>query len=633
MLNAKNQEEFKMYTLKIIPGVEVGVKCGVIFLCLLCVVLSLAIFVDSINVGFQLPQIVEERSEGSTKKVKRRVILWSKVLWLLVLRIFTQASMLIFQAVRVGYTSVCTAYLWVYVRLLIELSPVNLEEETGADTEQTTEQILPEPLPHLPDEFEKVFRQSLEQIKQQVPEWSEVSDAEKMLQVERAIHLQCQRLADKVTALIIKERLGDEQFCKAARTKAYQRHPYMESVGKRDVHVTLLGGTTIKVKTSYIVYRPCKNKRRGRRRATGKRGKGGAGLYPALHQLGFRDRISPALQSTVARTATEVASYEIAREMLRDRGICISYKRVRRITLALGARALLNRQAKLKQAQQGTLPQNDQWVGKRIAVTVDGGRARSRIYRRGRRLANGRRRFATDWCEPKMLSIYEIDENGKKVGKPVYDGTLGGWKDLLRLVIMHLKRTGGDRAREIVFIGDGGSWIWSVQRELFALLPVPKKQAILDFYHASGYLWQMIDKATRWSEGQKKKWFKKHRRLLKKGRVDRILSSLQVLKQNHRGWRRKKISNAIDYFTEHHVHMHYHIFKDCGMPTGSGAIESALRQVVNLRLKSAGTFWLPENAEKMLVLRCALKSGRWDELVQEVLGEDNLYLLPQARAA
>ena len=69
------------------------------------------------------------------------------------------------------------------------------------------------------------------------------------------------------------------------------------------------------------------------------------------------------------------------------------------------------------------------------------------------------------------------------------------------------------------------------------------------------------------------------------------------------------------------------------MPTGSGAIESALRQVVNLRLKSAGSFWLPDNVENMLVLRCALKSGRWDELVQEVLGEDKLYSLPQTRAA
>ena len=49
------------------------------------------------------------------------------------------------------------------------------------------------------------------------------------------------------------------------------------------------------------------------------------------------------------------------------------------------------------------------------------------------------------------------------------------------------------------------------------------------------------------------------------------------------------------------------------IPIGSGAIESAVRRIVNLRLKGAGMFWLKENAEAFLHLRCQLKSGRWDE--------------------
>ena len=48
------------------------------------------------------------------------------------------------------------------------------------------------------------------------------------------------------------------------------------------------------------------------------------------------------------------------------------------------------------------------------------------------------------------------------------------------------------------------------------------------------------------------------------------------------------------------------------IPIGSGALESAIRRVVNLRLKSADMFWKVENAEGFLHLRCQLKSGNWD---------------------
>jgi hypothetical protein len=37
---------------------------------------------------------------------------------------------------------------------------------------------------------------------------------------------------------------------------------------------------------------------------------------------------------------------------------------------------------------------------------------------------------------------------------------------------------------------------------------------------------------------------------------------------------------------------------------GSGAIESAIRRVINLRLKGNSISWYKENAEGMLLLRC-----------------------------
>jgi len=61
--------------------------------------------------------------------------------------------------------------------------------------------------------------------------------------------------------------------------------------------------------------------------------------------------------------------------------------------------------------------------------------------------------------------------------------------------------------------------------------------------------------------------------------------------------------------------MRYLRFKRRGLPIGSGAAESAIRRVINLRLKGNAKFWLAENAEAMLMMRCYLKTGRFEDFI------------------
>ncbi|MBW4641085.1 MAG: hypothetical protein KME05_23285 [Gloeocapsa sp. UFS-A4-WI-NPMV-4B04] len=55
------------------------------------------------------------------------------------------------------------------------------------------------------------------------------------------------------------------------------------------------------------------------------------------------------------------------------------------------------------------------------------------------------------------------------------------------------------------------------------------------------------------------------------------------------------------------------------MPIGSGAIESLMRQVVNLRLKGNGKFWLLHNAEAILYARCQWAAGCWSTFCDSIL--------------
>jgi hypothetical protein len=50
---------------------------------------------------------------------------------------------------------------------------------------------------------------------------------------------------------------------------------------------------------------------------------------------------------------------------------------------------------------------------------------------------------------------------------------------------------------------------------------------------------------------------------------------------------------------------------------GSGAIESTIRRVINLRQKGNGIYWTEENAEAVFQLRAAVVSGRWEEILEQ----------------
>ncbi len=59
---------------------------------------------------------------------------------------------------------------------------------------------------------------------------------------------------------------------------------------------------------------------------------------------------------------------------------------------------------------------------------------------------------------------------------------------------------------------------------------------------------------------------------------------------------------------------------------GSGAVESLIRQVVNLRMKINSKFWLQNNAEIMLHLRCQWIAKSWGNFCDSIF---NSFIKPQ----
>lgn len=60
-------------------------------------------------------------------------------------------------------------------------------------------------------------------------------------------------------------------------------------------------------------------------------------------------------------------------------------------------------------------------------------------------------------------------------------------------------------------------------------------------------------------------------------------------------------------------------FRPAKVANPEGAIESLIRQVVNLRIKGNSKFWLKSNAEIMLHLRCQWCAKSWDNFCNSIL--------------
>jgi hypothetical protein len=101
--------------------------------------------------------------------------------------------------------------------------------------------------------------------------------------------------------------------------------------------------------------------------------------------------------------------------------------------------------------------------------------------------------------------------------------------------------------------------------------------------------------------------------LLLQGQVEQVIGAVRDL---CRGRHSKAMRTQLDYFIKHQRRMAYAKLMAMQLPIGSGAIESAVRRVINLRLKGAGLFWCRTSAEAILLLRSYYKAGRWQMLKQ-----------------
>lgn len=454
------------------------------------------------------------------------------------------------------------------------------------------EAMLAEPFPHTPQE---------------------------LLQLEQRLSTTAAQTADQIVLVQLTRAHEAETFVTQAiaHARAQSSVPLVHK-GFRMTSVLLLGGTRVVIETPYL--REDRRGRRGRCRHT--RGPHGAGCYPVLEALGIADRVSPATRAEVALHVVQAASYREAAAMLARRGLSCDVSSLVRISTVLASASIRLRDAALEAALHVPVPCDGPLAGKRVRVSLDGGRVRLRRTHRGRKTAKGRHGFSTPWREPRVLGIDILDPQGQpeRLGLPLYDALIGDAEATWALVIGSLRLLGAAHAAVVEFIADGAEWIWDRTERLTRLAEIPAAKLVegLDFYHASPYLYETIAPDRRLSKAQRQALYKRLRHALRHQAdgVEGVMEELRALATTRRD---KAITRALRYVEAHAHRMRYVALEARKLSIGSGQVESAVRRVINLRFKAPGSFWTETTVSGLRHLRAAFKAGRWDEIMRGVM--------------
>lgn len=426
-----------------------------------------------------------------------------------------------------------------------------------------------------------------------------IDTPEALEQLERSLR----EATDNLTALILQKHLQVSLDSSANKEKELVKtcKGRFKNEGFVTVSLDTMSGLSIEVQARYY--------RRSCDLCPGKRHKG---IYAGLILLGIHERCTPLLASNVSMWSSLLSSFAEVQQVLLEQGIRFSIKVLRRICYRYAERARL-----MQQAGAFALSEGESIADRRVIVSCDGGRIRLRENKRGRKTKKGRTRYKGAWREPKLLIIYIVDEKGKmeKSFAPIIDGNMDGPDSAFKLIYDYLQAIGIEKADKVLFVADGAHWIWNRVSLLIENLGLSASQVyeLIDFYHAVEHLGNVASLRKAWTAKQRKTWIRKQRKLLLKGQAKQVVDAVQTI---CRGRNSKAITTERNYFIRNLHRMSYLALKALKLPIGSGAIESAIRRVVNLRLKGPCIFWLRENANKMLMLRSFYKAGRWNILKQ-----------------
>ena len=210
----------------------------------------------------------------------------------------------------------------------------------------------------------------------------------------------------------------------------------------------------------------------------------------------------------------------------------------------------------------------------------------------------------------RLFTVSRLDGDGRPVmdpGSSTYVATFGGKDALAPMVEAEYLRRGGEHHRQVVALGDGAAWIWTMAGKLY-----PHATQIVDIYHAREHLTDLANHLA-FITPDPARWLADRNAELDAGNISAIIEAATAYPLD--GLKATDLKRHLGYFRTNAHRMHYARFQQLGMFIGSGAIEGGIKAIVVQRTKQSGMHWTVDGAEDIIALRCQHASGRWNDLV------------------
>lgn len=173
-------------------------------------------------------------------------------------------------------------------------------------------------------------------------------------------------------------------------------------------------------------------------------------------------------------------------------------------------------------------------------------------------------------------------------------------------------------SQQLVFITDGATWIKNWIADSF-----PQAIAILDYFHALEHLHEFKNNVFADNEADKaEKWVNEQRDLLLESKTEEVIANIGMCAgEGHKEAARK----LINYYQANVDRMDYKHYKTIGAGIiGSGAIESAHKTLVQVRMKLSGQRWGDVGAQNVLNLRAIYLNGKDDIITRFCKGNTKM---------
>ena len=246
--------------------------------------------------------------------------------------------------------------------------------------------------------------------------------------------------------------------------------------------------------------------------------------------------------------------------------------------------------------------------------------------------AANRMRYDREFRDVKVATISALGWDGSRREARCTDTTyVAGIEhadEFFRRVWVEMNRRCRDLSKLcLVFIGDGADWIW----QRVAELDNASSCRILDFRHAADHLADLCKLLDGEGSERFRERLRRWRAQLGASGLGPLLTEMEQERDAAVGSaKHDHIQAQINYFEANRQRMNYHLYRDDGLPIGSGAVESACKNVA-ARMKRSGTTWTLSGAKHLLQLRISMMNSRFDrDFRQSLPALPDLHDLPAA---